>query len=74
VLDCADVIQEKIVFNLIGNALKYTMKGYVTSLDIADTRFVHVQVSYGPNEAILTVKDSGVGIPCTSLLPGGDTS
>lgn len=69
-----NVTQEKIVFNLIGNALKYTMKGYVTSLDIADTRFVHVQVSYGPNEAILTVKDSGVGIPCTSLLPGGDTS
>jgi signal transduction histidine kinase len=29
--------------------------------------FVHVQVSYGPNEAVLSVKDSGVGIPCTSI-------
>jgi hypothetical protein len=32
-LDPTDVMQEKIVFNLIGNALKYTMKGYVTCLD-----------------------------------------
>ena len=61
------------MFNLIGNALKYTMKGYVSSFDLADTRFVHVQVSYGPNEAVLTVKDSGVGIPCTSLLPSFET-
>jgi signal transduction histidine kinase len=67
-------MQEKIVFNLIGNALKYTMKGYVSCPTIADTRFIHVQVSYGPNEAVLTVKDSGVGIPCTSLLPNFDTS
>ena len=38
----------------------------------ADVRFVHVQVSYGANEAILTVKDSGVGIPCMSYFYRND--
>jgi signal transduction histidine kinase len=49
------------MFNLIGNALKYTMTGYV-----------HVVLSYGPSEAYLTVKDSGVGIPASDIDLIGD--
>lgn len=40
-------------------------KGMYQFPNLAYSRFVHVQVSYGPNEGVLTVKDSGVGIPCT---------
>ncbi|ORY35646.1 hypothetical protein BCR39DRAFT_511288 [Naematelia encephala] len=47
---------EKIVFNLIGNALKYTMSG-----------FVHVTLSYTASEALLAVRDSGVGIPTSDI-------
>jgi len=47
---------EKIVFNLVGNALKYTMRG-----------FVKVRVTYSKTEAILTVSDSGVGIPNSDI-------
>lgn len=58
------------MFNLIGNALKYTMSGCVAraplTLHKLTFRFVHVQISYGPAEAVFTVKDSGVGIPCES--------
>lgn len=43
---------EKIIFNLVGNALKYTMSG-----------FVQVSLQYRGDQAILSVKDSGVGIP-----------
>nr|ODN91900.1 hypothetical protein L203_01154 [Cryptococcus depauperatus CBS 7841] len=43
---------EKIVFNLIGNSMKYTMAGYV-----------EVTLHYVNNQAVLTVEDSGVGIP-----------
>ncbi|KAK4687012.1 hypothetical protein P7C73_g3098, partial [Tremellales sp. Uapishka_1] len=47
---------EKIVFNLIGNALKYTMQGHI-----------HVNLTYGANEAVFSVGDSGVGIPSSDL-------
>lgn len=47
---------EKIMFNLIGNALKYTMKGEIK-----------VNLSYSRSEAILSVSDSGVGIPTSDI-------
>ncbi|WVR09485.1 hypothetical protein IAU60_006553 [Kwoniella sp. DSM 27419] len=47
---------EKIVFNLIGNALKYTMSGTVA-----------VTLRYERNEAIFAVQDSGVGIPASDI-------
>lgn len=47
---------EKIMFNLIGNAMKYTMKGYVK-----------VNLAYTRSEAILSVSDSGVGIPTSDV-------
>ncbi|WVQ81842.1 hypothetical protein IAT38_003969 [Cryptococcus sp. DSM 104549] len=47
---------EKIVFNLIGNAMKYTMSG-----------FVRVKLSYTEEDAILSVQDSGVGIPHSDI-------
>ena len=43
---------EKIVFNLIGNALKYTMAGSI-----------HVSLVYEGKEAVFSVRDTGVGIP-----------
>ncbi|WWC63422.1 uncharacterized protein I303_106024 [Kwoniella dejecticola CBS 10117] len=47
---------EKVVFNLVGNAMKYTMEG-----------FVRVKLRYSRGEAIFTVQDSGVGIPSTDI-------
>ncbi len=43
---------EKIVFNLLSNAFKYTLEGKIT-----------VELSSEDNYAILKVKDTGVGIP-----------
>ncbi|WVQ71976.1 hypothetical protein IAR50_001519 [Cryptococcus sp. DSM 104548] len=47
---------EKIVFNLIGNAMKYTLSG-----------FVRVKLQYFDNHIVFEVKDSGVGIPRSDL-------
>lgn len=47
---------EKIVFNLLSNAFKYTLKGSISVL-----------VTEEEDQAILTVKDSGVGIPENEL-------
>ncbi|OCF32740.1 hypothetical protein I316_05661 [Kwoniella heveanensis BCC8398] len=47
---------EKIVFNLIGNAMKYTMEGSV-----------HVTLRYEAGEAVFAVKDTGVGIPASDI-------
>ncbi len=43
---------EQAIFNLVDNALKYTAKG-----------FVNVEVTQGSNALVLTVADSGIGIP-----------
>ncbi|WVQ68391.1 uncharacterized protein L199_006599 [Kwoniella botswanensis] len=47
---------EKIVFNLIGNAMKYTLEG-----------FVSIKLRYQSGEAVFTVQDSGVGIPSSDI-------
>nr|XP_019006639.1 uncharacterized protein I203_00231 [Kwoniella mangroviensis CBS 8507]OCF70100.1 hypothetical protein I203_00231 [Kwoniella mangroviensis CBS 8507] len=47
---------EKVVFNLIGNAMKYTMEG-----------FVSVKLRYQSGEVVFTVQDSGVGIPSSDI-------
>lgn len=47
---------EKIVFNLLSNAFKYTLKGSIT-----------VEITSQNNNAILKVKDTGVGIPENEL-------
>nr|XP_019011586.1 uncharacterized protein I206_03688 [Kwoniella pini CBS 10737]OCF50367.1 hypothetical protein I206_03688 [Kwoniella pini CBS 10737] len=47
---------EKVVYNLIGNAMKYTMEG-----------FVRLSLKYRRGEAVFAVQDSGVGIPSTDI-------
>ncbi|PVF95897.1 hypothetical protein CPB86DRAFT_737923 [Serendipita vermifera] len=47
---------EKIIFNVIGNAFKYTMEGGI-----------EVEVVYTDKDASLIVRDTGVGIPETDL-------
>ncbi|GAA5867640.1 hypothetical protein JCM3774_001541 [Rhodotorula dairenensis] len=47
----ADEMVEKVIFNVIGNAFKYTQAGSV-----------QVKVRFAPTEGTITVKDTGVGI------------
>lgn len=53
-VDSDPVLLERVVRNLIDNAIKYTVKGEVS-----------VEVSSGPDEGIwrLSVRDTGIGIP-----------
>ena len=48
---------EKVMLNLLSNALKYTFEGSIT-----------VQVGHDDTDAIVTVTDTGIGIP-TSEMP-----
>ncbi|ORX79348.1 hypothetical protein K493DRAFT_293359 [Basidiobolus meristosporus CBS 931.73] len=50
---------EKIVFNLIGNAFKFTMKGSIT---------VKLASSEDDRQAILSVADTGDGIPSHEIM------
>lgn len=47
---------EKIVFNLLSNAFKYTLRGTIT-----------ISVTQDNNNVVLTVKDTGMGIPKKEL-------
>ncbi|MGY1770020.1 SpoIIE family protein phosphatase [Blastococcus sp. SYSU D00813] len=47
---------EKVVLNLLSNALKYTFEGGIT-----------VRLEPGPEGAVLTVADTGTGIPAAEL-------
>ena len=47
---------EKVVLNLLSNALKYTFEGGIT-----------VRLAPGPGGAVLTVADTGTGIPAAEL-------
>ncbi|TRM62099.1 hypothetical protein BD626DRAFT_548830 [Schizophyllum amplum] len=47
---------EKIVFNLIGNAFKYTMSGTIT-----------IRVSFDATQATFSVQDTGIGIPAADM-------
>jgi signal transduction histidine kinase/ActR/RegA family two-component response regulator len=47
---------EKIVFNLLSNAFKYTLKGSIT-----------VEITAQNNNAVLKIKDTGIGIPENEL-------
>lgn len=49
---------EKIIFNLVGNALKFTREGGAINIALAKKENGHLQ---------LTVKDTGIGIPADQL-------
>jgi len=54
---------DKILFTLIGNAINYTMEGWVRCWECADGRSIKVSLHYDGAEVVLTVQDTGPGIP-----------
>jgi len=64
---------EKIIFNLLANAIKFTPEGGAVSVDygleIADfaTKQKESSAIRNPQSAIITIKDTGIGIPANEL-------
>jgi PAS domain S-box-containing protein len=52
---------EKVIFNLLSNALKFTPEG---SISVA---VGHAPDSAGPGSAVVTVRDTGIGVPSSEM-------
>jgi signal transduction histidine kinase/DNA-binding NarL/FixJ family response regulator len=54
-----EVRLKQILFNLVGNAVKFTLSGFVS----IRVDFIFTEGKYNSGELILEVEDSGIGIP-----------
>lgn len=59
---------EKIIFNLLSNALKFTLAGGKVLVEVKENLPVDTGSSSGSGEVLIIVKDSGVGIPADRLM------